>query len=235
MLLGALAVLVIGGSIYGLMAYQNNVKQLDDQATMTAETASVVAANPDPYSQKFSTLAIYDPLDDSSNSPVGWDSSDGCNYNNGTYNASEQTAYTLRTCSMDGSSYDNFVFEAQMTILQGDCGGLHFRNGGGDSNAYDFIVCQDGTYSFTTYVGNNQFGSPLLSPSSSSAIQTGLGQTNTLVVVADGNSFMLYVNNESVGTATDSTLIGGTVGVIAYHTSSDTTEVAYSKVRIWTA
>ena len=235
MLLGALAVLVIGGSIYGLMAYQNNVKQLDDQATMTAETASVVAANPDPYSQKFSTLAIYDPLDDSSNSPVGWDSSDGCNYNNGTYNASEQTAYTLRTCSMDGSSYDNFVFEAQMTILQGDCGGLHFRNGGGDSNAYDFIVCQDGTYSLSPYVGNNQFGSPLLSPSSSSAIQTGLGHTNTLVVVADSNSFTLYVNNESVGTATDSTLIGGTVGVIAYHTSSDTTEVAYSKVRIWTA
>ena len=234
-LLSVLAVLVIGGSLYGLVAYQNNVKQLNNQATLTAETASVVAANPDPYSQKFPTLAIYDPLDDSSNSPVGWDSSDGCNYNNGTYHAIEQTAYTLRTCSMNGSSFDNFVFEAQMTILQGDCGGLHFRNGGGDSNAYDFVVCQDGTYSLSPYVGNNQFGSPLLSPASASAIQTGLGQTNTLVVVADGNSFTLFVNNETIGTATDSSLIGGAVGVIAYHTSSDATEVAYSKVRIWTA
>jgi eukaryotic-like serine/threonine-protein kinase len=241
-LLSVLAVLVVSGSIYGLVAYQNNIKQLDDQATMTvdsatfsAETATLVAANPDPYSQKFATLAIYDPLDDSSNSPAGWDSNDRCNYNNGAYHASEQTAYTLGICFMNGSSYDNFVFEAQMAILQGDCGGLHFRSGGGDSNAYDFVVCQDGTYSLTTYVGNNQFGSALLSPTSSSAIQTGLGQTNTLVVVADSNSFTLYVNNESVGTASDDTLSSGAIGVIAYHTSSDATDVAYSKVRIWTA
>ena len=209
-----------------------------DSLTATAQayaaaTASVIAANPDPYGG--GTLAFYDPLRDNSNSywSEGPNAGGDCEFPGGAYHTSQSKIGYLVTCD-ESTDFSNFAVEVRMTIVKGDCGGLVFRVDTTTSKDYIFEVCQDGSYAFLLYVDNNN--SKLLANNTSSAINTGLNASNVLAVVANGSTLDLYVNKQKINSVTDSTYSHGIIGVIAgtFVTTGHPTEVVYNNVRVWT-
>jgi hypothetical protein len=237
-------------------------------STATAQaqaTATVVQENPLPgYFSGNGTLALNDSLtDDRSNLWVqatasastpkngnciplhgGLDASVGNTPTNGVTNV--DAGVTFHPCikqdmtQPSSYAYGNFAYEVNMTINQGDCGGIVFR--AKDEGMYYFVICSTGTYRLVRYLGDNQ-GSVSLIPGSSSspdptslAINTGSTVNNTIAVEARGAHIDLYVNQAKVASIDDPSYSSGYIGVIAKSLSdaaNDPTDVVFSNVRVW--
>ncbi len=211
-LLVGLAFLVVGGGV-GLFYFTRSTQQ-----------------NPYP---PFGTLVLNDPLSDNSQG-YGWDvyptNSIGgaCQFTGGAYYVSASQAGYSNFCLASKSAFSNFAFEVQMRIIQGDCGGIIFRfqhiNNG---IFYYFEVCQIGTYTLW-----KSYSDKLIDTASSAAIHTGLNQSNSIAVVANGGTLDLYVNNQKIDIISDSTYSQGEIGVeTSYQTGP--TEVAFSDAKVW--
>jgi hypothetical protein len=201
-----------------------------------AATATVIAANPNPYTPGVGQLALIDPLSDNSKG-YAWDISnqtDGsCAFSGGSYHSSTQKLNIYYICNAGVTDYSNFAFEVQAKILQGDCAGMVFRYDSNTGKLYFFEVCQDGNYSFSRYLdftGNNIKD---LAGGSSAAIKTGLNQTNTIAVVAQGSTLSIYVNKQKIASANDSTFTHGQIGVFA-DAINHPTDAAFNNAKVWT-
>ncbi len=204
------------------------------QANATA-TASVTAANSNPYPPGGGTLALNDSLMDSSSSTwiEGSGNSGGtCQFTKGAYHISQPNVQSAYFCSSPNSDFSNFVFEVQMTIIKGDCGGIFFRADNTTGKFYSSFVCADGTYALGLYTGSFQV-KPLKNFTLSGAINRGLNQTNLIAVGADGSTITLYINHQQIFRVNDSAYSHGQIGLFANPTSHPT-EVAFSNVKVWT-
>ncbi|MGZ3618416.1 MAG: family 16 glycoside hydrolase [Ktedonobacteraceae bacterium] len=212
-----------------------------DHATATAQaqasaTAAVNAANPNPYTPGQGKLTLIDPLNDNSKGHA-WDTSnqaDGtCAFSGGSYHSSTPKTNFFFLCTAQATDFSNFAIEVQMKVIQGDCGGLVFRGDSNTGKMYFLEVCQDGTYRLYRYLdftGNNVKD---LAGGSSAAITTGLNQTNTIAVVAQGSTLSVYVNKQKIATANDSTFTHGQISLVA-DSYNHPTEVTYNNVKVWT-
>jgi len=133
-------------------------------------------------------------------------------------------------CTDHSLNLSDFVFEVQMTIIQGSCGGIVFRTN--LSQGYFLGVCTNGSYKLTR-IANSQKSNDVIPSRFSPAINTGLNQTNVIAIVARVSTFTLYVNKQQVDTITDGTYTNGLIGVAAIEKHTPT-EVAYSNARVWT-
>jgi hypothetical protein len=201
-----------------------------------AATATVIAANPNPYTPGVGQLALNDPLSDNSKG-YAWDVSnqtDGsCAFSGGSYHSSTTKTQFYFVCSAGVSDYSNFAFEVQAKIVQGDCAGMVLRADTNTGKLYFFEVCQNGSYNFSRYLdftGNNVKD---LAGGSSAAIVTGLNQTNTIAVVAQGSTLSIYVNKQKIASANDSTFTHGQIGVFA-DSNNTPTDVAFNNAKVWT-
>jgi serine/threonine protein kinase len=200
------------------------------RATSVAATATVTA---NPYTSTGS-LSFFDALNETSN--PNWDSgtstsgSGGCQPTANGYQVSESNIKLYDQCFQKKSTYNNFAFEVKMTIDEGNCGGMIFRSNSDGSKLYDYLVCEDGSYALYKYVSNSSSSS--LTVSSSSAIKTGVGQTNIIAVVANGNSIGLYVNTQKIASVNDSSYTQGNIGLVAAP-SDHATQVTYQDARVW--
>jgi hypothetical protein len=204
------------------------------QANATA-TASVIAANANPYLPGQGTLALSDPLSDNSKGS-SWDLGSGsngtCAFSGQAYHASTPHTQFFVVCAANATNFSNFVFEVQMKIIKGDCGGLIFRANSTTGQLYFFGVCQDGSYDVYLYMDYNGHGKTLVG-SSSPAITTGPNQLNVLAVAAHGSTLDLYVNKQKLISLSDSTYSHGQIGLLA-SANNHPTEVVYSNVKVWT-
>jgi hypothetical protein len=196
-------------------------------------TATFVAENPDPYLPNDGSLAFFDPL----RGPDQWyplsffnEPDEDCTFTNQALLAQSNNINQFVYCP-NKTSFKDFVFEVQMTILQGDCGGMVIRAAGITGDNYLFGVCQDGTF-FLFLLKNNGVAQQLLPSTPFSAIQEGRGKTNVLAVIAKGAELTLYANYEKLATVTDNTYSQGQVGVVAYPLKMST-EVSYSNAKVW--
>jgi serine/threonine protein kinase len=147
----------------------------------------------------------------------------GCGFSGGAYHAAMPQTGHVASCIAEGSSVSNFIYQAQMTVLQGDGGGLIFRSN--SSGFYRFRVSTDGTYDLVDQA-------VVLVNGSSPAIKTGAGQTNILKVVARGNALSLYVNGQLLTTVHDSASSYGRFGVFGVDFTRST-DAAFSNARVW--
>ncbi len=189
---------------------------------------------------------IDDPL--SAESPFGWSflSNGNCVFKGGALHALH-SGETL--CVTEATNLNNFAYQAEMTIIQGAGGGLIFRENlqpnqigiGGD---YYVTVTTQGQLVLSqltvAYVNKQIFpaGShlqDLIAPSYTSAIKPGLGQTNLLTVITRGPSIYLYINKRFVGSAQDSTLLSGTIGMFGGSSTADgkAVDVAFRNLKVW--
>ena len=203
-------------------------------ATATSITR-LASTYPDPYPPA-GTLALVDPL----NQAGAWqdfpdpDSTGSCHIKSGGYQVTRTTVGNYYTCD-ENEAYTNFAIQVTITITQGDCGGLFLRENSGDSQFYRFDICTDQTYDAGKYMSNGiQKFFKTKSPTSGAIKQ--VGQANIVAVVANGGIFDIYVNGQKIDSITDTdtdVYSSGTIGLMAYSSSSSTT-VLFRDVRIWT-
>jgi hypothetical protein len=170
-------------------------------------------------------------LDDSlvSSGPNNWNvnaAADGCAYTGGAYHAKiTQLAHFIQ-CYAQSTQFRNFAFQINMTFISGDQndgGGIIFRSTSNEN--YRLHVAINGKYDLV-----NQEKS-LLS-SSSSAIKTGLYQTNTLTIIARDQQIYLYINQQYVADVDGGPTISGRIGVMAVCWAKPT-EDAFSNAKVW--
>lgn len=207
-------------------------------AANATATASVIAANPDPYPPGGGTLALYDPLNDNSRG-YDWENYlndvSGCTFTGGAFHVIEKKASFFANCFATKTNFSNFVYEVQMTIMTGNCGGIMFRADQTNNKFYYFRVCQDGSFALYLYLDNKLVDAQLLTKGSDPAIHTGLNQQNTIAVVANAIGMDLYVNRKLLlnGSVKESTYSHGQIAVAA-DAEPMPTEVVFSNARVWT-
>lgn len=235
----ALVLLIVGGSIFGLLRLGSH--NLSTKVTPTVNAAATVHANAtataaveDPYTHS-GTLTLADPLSDNSKGN-GWDVNSNCAFIDGTYHAIAPNPSYGDYCIARSTDFSNLVFEAQMKIIKGDQGGIDFRVTSTtypNDQYYSFIIGQDGSYELDIYSTSNSIKA--LAFGTNSAIERGLDQNNLVAVVAQGSLIKLYVNHQLITSVTNSTYSHGQIGfdVDPFTTNGHPTEVAFSNARVW--
>ncbi|MBV9690337.1 MAG: TIR domain-containing protein [Ktedonobacteraceae bacterium] len=186
----------------------------------TTATASS-GTSPDLYTQATSgTPTLSDPL----TGPDGnkWDQSSTCAFTGGAYHASVQQNAFFSLCYAHATNFSNFAYQVKMTILSGDGGGLIFRADNAHTSL--FVVTSSGFYELVQSQGSIS--------GTSSAVNTGLNQTNVLTVIARDSSIYLYINSQYITSASDSSPTSGMIGLSAVNLSRSS-EVAYSNAVVW--
>jgi len=177
------------------------------------------------------TPFLNDPLNSTNNSH--WDVGDAslggsCGFKAGAYHVIEPNKNYYLTCMAESTDFSNFAFQVQMTIIQGDEGGLIFRATG--ARLYTFGINREGLYSFIVSKNNNP-GKPLVF-GPNPAIKTGMDQPNLLTVIARDSIIYLYINKQYVDTVKDATYKSGQIGFYAAY-SKHYTDVAFNNAQIW--
>ena len=145
------------------------------------------------------------------------------------YHVTSEKAHYVEYCLANRLSFSNVAFQAHMTILKGNDGGLVFR-AVSEMQLYRFFVNQNGTYSLS--VSGGAANCKGLASGYSSAINKGLGQMNLLTVIARGQVIFLYINGQYVTQVHDGTPVAGAIGFLALNETSPT-DVIYRNVEVW--
>ena len=165
-------------------------------------------------------------------SALNWDtlafSAEGsCGYTTGSYHATMAQTDFFTSCMAENTHYSNVLFQVRVTIQSGsgnDSGGLLFRSSG--NSGYRLRIGLDGSYDLVT-------PTQTLVSGTSSAIKTGVGQTNLVAIAAHGSTIDIYVNKMPVATLMDTTFSAGRIGVMGVDFSSVPVNVSFSNAQIW--
>jgi hypothetical protein len=198
-----------------------------------AATATTAANQSDPYPLGGGKLVLYAPLT-GPDSGVGWETSIHCIFRNGAYHVVAQSPPFFESCS-NGLSYDNFTLEVDMQIVQGDQEGILFRGNRDTDQYYLFAIGVDGTYGLFLYVDSNVQHVERLAQGATSAFHRGLGVSNTLGLVANGNTLVIYINRLPIINVSDSSYPKGEIALLAIPLSQggQPAEVAYRNLKVW--
>lgn len=176
-------------------------------------------------------------LNDSLNQPDGtWGNHPGvCFFQNGSYTVegsqSNNGDYPTQGCDAKNTSFGDAAVQMDVTLISGDAAGILFRIDDYFSQMYYFAITSNKEAEFLLFGPDQGATTFLMSPTSSSAIK-GPGQTNTLLLVARGNFFQVFVNGTLVGEAQDSTTLSGHIGMaVSYETQS--AEAFFSNVIVY--
>jgi hypothetical protein len=138
-------------------------------------------------------------------------------------------------CFDRSTSFDNFAYQAQATITQGDVSGLLFRFDAISQRAYYFLISSEGFYVLESAQGSSLSAGnyKILAGASSTAINSGLNQSNLLTIIARGSTIYLYVNKQYLTSVSDSTSSFGMIGVAGENTTKGPVDVAFSHIQVW--
>jgi hypothetical protein len=225
-LLISLALMLVIGSIVGFIIYQSYQDNVNRQKAHDAYLSSLSGNG---------TLIFSDPLREASS---WWrNDTDGgattCQFEGNAYHIKPQGSY-FKGCYAQGT-YSKFAFEVQLTIIQGDSGGITFRDSH-DRNGmfYLFSIYQDGKYDIARYAMFGTF-EHLLPYGHSSAIHTGLGKPNTMAVRASGRALTFYVNEQEIQHFQDDGYDSGSIGLTAYPENvGNEADLSFTNARLWT-
>ncbi len=262
-LLMALALLVIGGSIGFVSLYVATNKQLGTinasatalaqananttttalaqvNATVPAQSTAYATAPPagNPYTHT-GVLALDDPLHDNSKG-YGWDTSTNqnnatCAFVNGGYQSSQPADSNFHACFAFAPDFSNFVYEVQMTIVSGQAGGIVFRANPANSTFYYFRVGQDGSYDLWTYVDKYiDHAHHLTSGTSGSSTAIHTGYNQSnLVAVVAQGSSLALYVNQQLVTSVSDNSYSHGQIGIVAYNQGSLAQVVYSNARVW--
>lgn len=134
------------------------------------------------------------------------------------------------------TTFKNVAFQIQMQIDHGDAGGLVFRVSssadGSTASLYIFQITPAGAYSLYLNKDTKKALFSSLATGTTQAMNTQHGAANTLMLIAEGQVFDLYVNQQFVIQLRDATLATGTVGMLA-DDRTNAADILYSNAKIW--
>ena len=252
-----LVLLGSGGLIYDLAYYQPYQAQVNATATSnaqvngtvnatngsatsfaatdTAQQTATVQAYIDLYQQAtVGQSVLNDTLNQQGNGD--WDEyhtndkSESCGFTNGSYHANQiQTGFFL-PCYENENSFHDFASQVDMTIITGDDGGIVFRADSAKGTEYMLEINTSGHYRLFIYTGFS-------ADQSQSILDDGTDYMNrsgptTIMLIARGGTFYLYLNKHFVFSTTNTTLTSGLVGVVA-DAPHQSTDVAFNNAKVW--
>jgi hypothetical protein len=207
------------------------------QATATvhslqAATATTIAN--DPYLHGKGRLLANDSL----STPGLWGMHESgswggtCIFKDGTYQVIEDVATRAYGCeASDGSlQASNFIYEVQVSILSGDCGGLRFRYNRNTNAGYIFRICHDRNIILSCTRPN--VPTAILFDAVSPAVHSNYHEKNILAVMAKGRELRLYVNKQPIVTISDNTISRGAFSLDVQAATQSTT-MAFNNAKIW--
>jgi hypothetical protein len=210
------------------------------QASATAAASATATALQAIYSQATSGNPT---LNDSLNAPGNnnWDqlaasnstASGSCAYTGGAYHSNMPTKGYFQPCYAQAPTFSNFAYQVQMTITQGDEGGILFRANPANSKFYLFRISQSGAYDLYLYIDNQGTHAKNLLSNSSGLIKQGLNQTNTITVVARGGNLYFYINGQYLDSVSNNMFTSGKIGVFG-ESNNNPTDVAFNNAQVWT-
>jgi len=157
-----------------------------------------------------------------------------CSFKDNAYHATAQQSDYLYACFAASPNFSNFAYQVQMTILQGDYGGIIFRANGANSKYYYFRVGKDGAYDLSVSHDTTSTHDQLLkSGIAPSIITAGLNLPNLVAVLANGSNLYLYVNQKFLAQVHDSAYQSGQIGVFGGDFASKTADVAFTSAKVW--
>jgi hypothetical protein len=228
---------IIGGAGIGLYTTVLHTKEQQIQATtvvqnlLSAQAKATRVTSPQYiYTQITSKKpTLDDPLNSQHSSWTngGDQQGNGCTFTGGAFHI-HLTTLTGYICHTKNSSYRNFIFQVQITIMSGVDGGFFFRSPVAFKGYY-FILTSDGQYTFGFNTSSN---SQILIFDRSSTANTGLNRSNLLTVLAQGNTISLYINKQFVKSFHDDTFQSGSIGLITSNPKS-LADVAFSNAQLW--
>lgn len=172
---------------------------------------------------------LNDPLtgQDANNWPDG---GPNCAFQQNTYVVTITTANRLQPCIAATPQYGNAAYQVDVTLISSADAGLVFRANASQNQFYDFEVTNQGEFYLRYF--NNSSPTFLIQKTASSAIQ-GVGSKNTLLVIANGSNFQLFINGTLVGAAQDTTFPSGQIGVAAGTLSASNGDASFSNLRVY--
>ena len=157
-----------------------------------------------------------------------------CLFKDNAYHAAALQADYLFACFATSPSFSNFAYQVQLTILQGDYGGIIFRANGVNSKYYYFRVGKDGGYDISiSHDSNSAHDHILKSGFAPSIIATGLNRPNLVAVLANESNFYFYVNQKFLVQVHDSTNQSGQIGVFGGDFASTSADVSFTNAKVW--
>jgi hypothetical protein len=200
---------------------------------MSSPNIKPTQATPSPQDQYNQITNSNPTFSDSlqSQDKYNWSEDTECSFSGGTYHVRVPSTY-FAWCIEQSIDLSNFLYQVQITIVKGDYGGIIFREDYNLGIFYHFYIGQDGSYNLFLDQGIKGQQGELLQTGHSSAINTGINQSNLIAVLAIGNNLYLYINKQFVTTVRDSTSRSGLIGVIALPNTSPT-EVVANNLQVW--
>src|SRR3989440_7874191 len=234
-------IVVSGG---GITAYATFFHTLEFHAQATAVTQNILTEQAQATAHAISPQSTYDritsmvpsftdPLDGRHSSP--WSNKGkgdtGCAFSNGAYHLRIAPKDFYSYCLATGSNYSNFLFQVQMTIIQGLDAGMVFRTANPSFPSYVFTITYGGLYALNVAVDPQHSRS--LAFGRSLAINTGLNQTNLLSVMARDGNISLFINKHFVAGASDNTYPTGAIGLVASNFPQTSIDIAFNNAFVW--
>ncbi|BCL78329.1 toll/interleukin-1 receptor domain-containing protein [Ktedonobacteria bacterium brp13] len=204
---------------------------------LNTQILSATQSQQNPYGRS-NNLVVNDVLDGSSAAnDYGWD-----NLNNGQSMSCHfaNQSYILisngpGSCLATKTSYKNLTYQIQMTIAQGQAGGLTFRANIAQHAYFKFEITVNGNYVIERNDNNNL--DYQLAGGFSPAIKQGLNQTNLISINANNQTLDFYVNLQHVASLQDNhDQSPGSIGVVASGPNEDfTTQVSFKYAKVWSS
>lgn len=251
-LLTTIACLILGGSIFALYGTVLRPNTFRTQATIVAShflTAQVRAtlqattqalasatAFQNLYTQTVSNQPVYsDSLNEQENG--NWNSSSsqtgGCAFIKGAYHVFESKRYFSDYCLAPVGTLSDFAFQAQITLIKGDQGGIMFGITGTGTNLTNvdyFSIDPTGSYSLVNE-SNQQLH--ILIHHFNRVINANPDRANLLTVIVRHGVIYLYVNYQYIDSFSNTSYnTSGSVGLFVSE-YVDPTEAAFNNVQIW--
>ncbi len=209
------------------------------QATVNAQASATATAYQSILTSATSgTPALNDAL--SAQSGSNWDMllpanssvAGSCQFLNNAYHSNMPTKGYFQPCYAENPGFTNFAFQIQMTITQGDEGGILFRADPNNSKYYLFRITVNGAYDLFLYTSGQANSAQRLLNNSASSFHTGLNQLNTIALVAQGSNLYFYINNQFIDSTNNSGLTSGKIGVFG-ESGTNPTDVAFVNAKVW--
>ncbi len=196
---------------------QAQASQRNAEATATAITGSAPLLN-DPLSSQ-----------DSNNWPNDGTS---CAFINNAYYVTANGTSTLQPCISGSLQYGDAAFQVDVTLISAADAGLIFRASANANQFYDFEITDQGQF-YLRYRNNGAY--TMLIPDTGSSVIKGAGEKNTLLIIAKGSAFQLFINGTFVGGIQDSTIASGQLGVAAGTLSLDQGDASFANLNVYAA
>lgn len=205
--------------------------QIHAQATSVVndiQTAQVQSSPQHLYNQITRETPVFnDPLDSMHGA---WTDNQTCVFTKGAYHAlAIMNTATSSACFNGGHVYRDFIFQIQITFIQGSLGSIVFRAADAQ-HTYGFAISNNGLY-FATFVEGT--GGYPLTYGRSTFIKPGLNQPNLLAVLAHGSTFSFFINKQFITSVADNNYISGEIGCGAGSPIPDNFDVAFSNAQVW--